>query len=124
MKVPLFDPIRNYTAIAQELEDAALRVMRSGNYILGSEVEAFEHALSATLANRPVVGVSSGTDALILALKALGVGPGETTADGRISLDREECLGSCGTAPVLRVDGRYCENLDLDSARRIVDELE
>ncbi|NRA04050.1 MAG: NAD(P)H-dependent oxidoreductase subunit E [Myxococcales bacterium] len=54
----------------------------------------------------------------------LGVGPGETTADGRISLDREECLGSCGTAPVLRVDGRYCENLDLDSARRIVDELE
>ena len=54
----------------------------------------------------------------------LGVRPGETTSDGRISLGREECLGSCGTAPVLRVDGRYCEDLDLDAARRIVDELE
>ena len=54
----------------------------------------------------------------------LGVRAGETTSDGRITLGREECLGSCGTAPVLRVDGRYCENLDLAAARSIVDELE
>ncbi len=54
----------------------------------------------------------------------LGVHGGGTTKDGRITLGHEECLGSCGTAPMMRVDGRYHENLDLEAARRIVDELE
>jgi NADH-quinone oxidoreductase E subunit len=54
----------------------------------------------------------------------LGVHGGGTTGDGRITIGHEECLGSCGTAPVMRVDGRYHENLDLGAARRIVDELE
>jgi NADH-quinone oxidoreductase E subunit len=54
----------------------------------------------------------------------LGIHSGETTSDGRVTLGHEECLGSCGTAPMMRVDGRYCENLDLERALRIVDELE
>lgn len=54
----------------------------------------------------------------------LGVHGAGTTKDGRITIGHEECLGSCGTAPVMRVDGRYHENLDLAAARRIVDELE
>ena len=53
----------------------------------------------------------------------LGIRAGETTPDGRVTLGHEQCLGSCGTAPMMRVDGRYCENLDLESARRIIDEL-
>jgi NADH-quinone oxidoreductase E subunit len=56
--------------------------------------------------------------------KHLGIHAGETTSDGRVTLGHEECLGSCGTAPVLRVDGEYRENVDLASALRIVDELE
>jgi NADH-quinone oxidoreductase subunit E len=56
--------------------------------------------------------------------KHLGVPCGTMTADGRVSLGTEECLGSCGTAPVMRVDGEYFENLDLESARRIIDGLE
>jgi NADH-quinone oxidoreductase subunit E len=54
----------------------------------------------------------------------LGVHAGGTTKDGRVSIGHEECLGSCGTAPMMRVDGVYHENLDLAAARRIVDELE
>ena len=54
----------------------------------------------------------------------LGIHAGETTPDGRITLGHEECLGSCGTAPLLRVDGEYREGVDLASALRIVDELE
>lgn len=54
----------------------------------------------------------------------LGIRAGETTPDGRITLGHEECLGSCGTAPVLRVDGAYCEQVDLEAAKRIVDALE
>ena len=54
----------------------------------------------------------------------LGVHAGQTTQDGRITLGHEECLGSCGTAPMMRIDNRYCENLDFEEARRIVDSLE
>ena len=54
----------------------------------------------------------------------LGIRAGETTPDGRVTLGPEECLGSCGTAPMMRVDGEYHENLDLGAAKRIVDGLE
>ncbi|HTO68716.1 MAG TPA: NADH-quinone oxidoreductase subunit NuoE [Myxococcota bacterium] len=66
-----------------------------------------------------------GARSLLRGLEAyLGVHAGETTRDGRITLGHEECLGSCGTAPVLRVDGAYHENVDFADARRIVDGLE
>ncbi len=54
----------------------------------------------------------------------LGIHAGQTTPDGRFTLGHEECLGSCGTAPVMRVDGRYHENLDLTAALRVIDELD
>ena len=54
----------------------------------------------------------------------LGVSCGQTTSDGRVTLGHEECLGSCGTAPMMRVDGQYHENLDLDRALKIVDDLD
>jgi NADH-quinone oxidoreductase subunit E len=53
----------------------------------------------------------------------LGVEAGETTQDGRITLGHEECLGACAWAPMMRVDEQYHENLDVESAKRIVDEL-
>lgn len=66
-----------------------------------------------------------GARTLLHGLEAhLGVHGGGTTRDGRITIGHEECLGSCGTAPMMRVDGVYHENLDLAAARRIVDELE
>ncbi len=45
------------------------------------------------------------------------------TADGRIHLGHEECLGACAYAPMLRVDDRYHEDLDLEAAKRLMDEL-
>ena len=54
----------------------------------------------------------------------LGVHSGQTTKDGLITIGHEECLGSCGTAPVLRIDGVYHENVDFEDARRLVDGLE
>jgi NADH-quinone oxidoreductase subunit E len=46
------------------------------------------------------------------------------TRDGRIHLGHEECLGACAYAPMMRVDERYCEDLDVEAARSIVDALE
>jgi NADH-quinone oxidoreductase subunit E len=66
-----------------------------------------------------------GARSMLKGLEAhLGVHSGETTSDGRITLGHEECLGSCGTAPAIRVDSTYHENLDLAEAKRIIDGLE
>ncbi len=66
-----------------------------------------------------------GARSLLRGLEAhLGIRCGQTTPDGRVTLGHEECLGSCGTAPVMRVDGEYVEDLDLAQAKRVVDSLE
>lgn len=54
----------------------------------------------------------------------LGVPVGLTTADQRITLGREECLGACANAPMMRIGDTYHEDLDFDSARAILDALE
>lgn len=53
--------------------------------------------------------------------RKLGIGPGEKTEDGKFSFELVECLGSCGTAPVMRMDNRYWENLTVEKLERIVD---
>ncbi len=66
-----------------------------------------------------------GADDILAALRRrLDIDPGETTADGKFSLDRAECLGSCGTAPMLQVgDKQYVENLTVDGVLALIDEL-
>ena len=70
-------PDREHEALAPLLERAAASVIRSGRAILGAEVEAFERELAAFLDAGFAVGTSSGTDALVAALHALEVGPGD-----------------------------------------------
>ena len=53
----------------------------------------------------------------------LGVKPGGTTPDGKFTLSQVECLGSCGTAPVMQVNDEYHENLTVESIDRILDQL-
>lgn len=70
-------PDREHEAIAEILEQAAARVIRSGRAILGPEVRAFETSFAAFVGARHAIGTSSGTDALVTALHALEVGPGD-----------------------------------------------
>lgn len=63
--------------IGQAMEDAILKVVRDGNYILGPEVAEFETGLAAFCGAKHAIGVANGTDALILVLEALGIGPGD-----------------------------------------------
>jgi NADH:ubiquinone oxidoreductase subunit E len=66
-----------------------------------------------------------GARSLLHQLEAhLGIEAGEVTPDGRLSLGHEECLGACGYAPMLRVDARYYEDLDVEQAKSILDALE
>lgn len=55
--------------------------------------------------------------------KKLGIAPGETTADGRFTLSTVECLGSCGTAPVMMVNETHRENLSVESIDALIDGL-
>ena len=53
--------------------------------------------------------------------RKLGIGAGERTPDGKFSFEMVECLGSCGTAPVMRMDNRYWENLSVEKLERLID---
>lgn len=75
--VPLCDIQGQYHSLKPQIDAAVLRVLGSGQAILGPEVAAFEKEMAAFCGADFAVGCSSGTDALILALHALGIGPGD-----------------------------------------------
>jgi len=77
MKIPLLDLVAQYQSIKAEVDSAIQRVLASGHFILGDEVTSLETEVSAYLGVGYGVGVASGTDALILALRALEIGPGD-----------------------------------------------
>src|SRR5215218_9908252 len=77
MGVPLFDTATPLAPLREALHAKAIEVLDGGRYILGPEVAAFEAEWAAYLGARHAVGVANGTDALTLALRALGVGPGD-----------------------------------------------
>lgn len=75
--VPILDLTRQYETIKEDIDAAVSRVLTSGRFILGPEVEAFEEEVAAFCGVRYAIGVASGTDALLLSLRALGIGPGD-----------------------------------------------
>jgi len=77
MDIPLLDLTRQYAEIGPELLAAAKAVLESGRYILGPEVEAFEAEIADYIGIEHAVGMSSGTDAILAALMALGISPGD-----------------------------------------------
>jgi NADH-quinone oxidoreductase E subunit len=65
-----------------------------------------------------------GSDAIVRAIEdRLGIALGQTTADGKFTLDEVECLASCGTAPMMQVNEDYLENLTPESTLEILDRL-
>jgi dTDP-4-amino-4,6-dideoxygalactose transaminase len=77
MIVPLLDLQKQYVALKPDIDAAMIRVAESQVCILGSEVESFERSMADYCGNRFALGVSSGTDALLIALMALGLGAGD-----------------------------------------------
>ncbi|MBX7135153.1 MAG: DegT/DnrJ/EryC1/StrS family aminotransferase [Fimbriimonadaceae bacterium] len=75
--VPFLDLEATYRELEAELDAAYMRVMRSGRYLLGEELEAFESEYAAYCGAPFCIGVASGLDALTLSLRALDVGPGD-----------------------------------------------
>jgi dTDP-4-amino-4,6-dideoxygalactose transaminase len=77
MAVPLIDFSRQYAYLKSDLEAAALKVLEHGRFILGPEVTELEEEVARLSGCKHGIGVASGTDALLVALRAAGVGPGD-----------------------------------------------
>jgi dTDP-4-amino-4,6-dideoxygalactose transaminase len=121
MNVNLLDLKAQNGALEPELQEAFLRVLRSGHFILGPEVDRFERALAEFTGAKHALGVSSGTDAILVALMALGLGPGdEVLCPSFTFFATAGCVARAGAKPVFVDSCPVCFNLDLrDAARRI-----
>ena len=99
--IPTMNVTRQYESIKQELDEAVLGVLRSGQYILGKTVEDFENAFAAYCGVRYAVGVGNGSDALVMALKACNVKPGDEVITTAMSFSATaEAITSVGAVPV------------------------
>jgi dTDP-4-amino-4,6-dideoxygalactose transaminase len=117
MKVPLLDLPRQYEAIGKDIEAAVHRVLASGHYIMGPDIAALERELAADAGLAHGVAVSSGTDALLAALWALGVGPGDEVVTTAMSFFATAgCVARLGATPVFADIDPKTFNLDPHSA--------
>jgi dTDP-4-amino-4,6-dideoxygalactose transaminase len=99
--IPLLDLGPEIELLWDELEAAVLDVLRSGRFILGPNVEAFEREVADYLGVRHAVGLNSGTDALVIGLRALGVGPGDEVITSPFTyFATAEAISLIGAKPV------------------------
>ena len=100
-RVPLLDLKAQYEPIRESVLEAINRVCDSQRFIGGDEVEAFEHELSDMLGVNHCIGVSSGTDALLASLMAVGVGPGDEVVTSTYSFFATAgCVARLGARPI------------------------
>jgi dTDP-4-amino-4,6-dideoxygalactose transaminase len=101
MQVPPFSLTEQLHHLGEALDDAVLQVLRSGQYIGGSVIAAFEAAFAEATGSAHAIGCNSGTDALILALRALGIGPGDEVITCSFSFfATAEAISAVGATPV------------------------
>src|SRR5271170_8292016 len=115
MGVPLFDTSTALLPVHAELREAVARVLDSERYILGPEVSAFEQELAAYCGAGHAVGVANGTEAITIALRAMGVGPGdEVVVPSFTFYASAEAIPPTGAVPVFcDIDSdTYCVTAD------------
>ena len=99
--IPLCDLKLQYESLSEEINEAMLTVAAEARYILGPNVRAFEQEIADYCSCEHAVGVGSGTDALHLALKALGIGPGDEVITTPFTfVATTEAIGMVGATPV------------------------
>jgi len=101
MTIPMTDLVEQYDALKTEIDEAIQRVLTNATFILGDEVHSFEKAVSSYTGVSEAVGVASGTDALLLALLACGIGEGDEVITTPFSfVATSESIARTGATPV------------------------
>lgn len=119
--VPQLDLGAQYASIAHEIEPAVLEVLRSQRYVLGETVASFERDAAAYVGAPHAIGVASGSDALLLALMALDVGPGDEVVTTSFSFfATASAITRLGAKPVFADIRPDDFNLDPDAVRRAI----
>ena len=116
MQIPPFSLDEQISEIGDEIEEALIKVFRSGKYIGGEEVASFEKAFALAIETSYSVSCNSGTDALILALRSLNIGEGDEVITSSFSFfATAEAITSVGARPVfVDIDPEnYLMDLDL-----------
>lgn len=111
MKIPLIDLVAQYRSIREEIDQTIHGVLEGGTFILGPQLIAFEGEVAAYLRVSYAVGVASGTDALLLALRAYGIGPmDEVIVPAYTFFATAEAVSQVGATPIfVDIDPRtYC----------------
>jgi dTDP-4-amino-4,6-dideoxygalactose transaminase len=118
MSIPLFDTDTPVAPLREAILERVAAVMQSGMFVLGPEVEAFEREFAAFLGVRHVIGVANGTDAITIALRAMGVMPGdEVVVPSFTFYATAEAVVSSGARPVFCDVDRDTRNVSADSVR-------
>lgn len=100
-KIPFLDLHASYLELKSEIDEAVTRVLNSGWYILGPEVEAFENEFATYCQTKFSIGLANGLDALTLALRAMDVGPGdEVIVPSNTYIATWLAVSQCGATPV------------------------
>ena len=119
MKIDLVDVKAQYAPLIPEFREAFERVVESGRFIFGPEVQAFEEEAAAYLGVPHAIGVANGTDALVLALEAMGVGAGdEVICPSFTFYATAEAIARAGATPVFADIDPATMNLDPDDVER------
>jgi len=114
-RVPFVDLPRQYLGLREQLLDAIDRVCKSGAYVLGDDVRRFEEQIAAFCGTRYALGVANGSDALMLSLKALGIGPGDEVITAPNSFIASAwTIAAVGAKPVFADVG---EDYNIDPAK-------
>jgi dTDP-4-amino-4,6-dideoxygalactose transaminase len=119
-RVALVDLAGRHAAVAEAVERGVASVLRSGRWIGGPIVERAEEAAAAFLGRRGAVGVASGTDALMLALQALGIGAGDEVIVPALTFFATAGAVRATGADVVIADVREDGLLDEEAARRVI----
>lgn len=112
-KIPVLDLGPEHEALWDELSSEALRVLRSGQFVLGPDVEGLEREAADYLGVAHAVGLNSGTDALVIGLRALGIGAGDEVVTTPFTFfATAEAISLIGATPVFADIDRESFNID------------
>ncbi|MCF6096385.1 DegT/DnrJ/EryC1/StrS family aminotransferase [Thermovorax subterraneus] len=115
--IQFLDLKAQYQEIKQEIKKEIEEVLESGQYILGPKEKQFEREIAEYLGVKHAIGVANGTDALIISLDALGIGPGDEVITTPFTFFASaECISRVGAKPVF-ADISFEDNLNIDTEK-------